>query len=222
VKKSICIFVILLIIEICVAGCSAPSKDESKDLLLLYLKDTYRWLEKEDIEIVKTYSKDSNTVIVMQVGEALCDVTAIKVKNKWVGRQLTCSGTITAPKTAKERIRARNIAAIKKDMETMNKKCPIVENETRIDKVDFNEQTNIMVYYMTLPTVAHADSKMQEEYKTAFHNIFRENYCSDPDIQFLFKLGVSILYNIKANDGGFLAEVPFSKAVCDNTTSGNH
>jgi len=213
VKKSICIFVILLIIEICVAGCSAPSKDESKDLLLLYLKDRYQWLEKEDIEIVKTYSKDSNTVIVMQVGEALCDVTAIKVKNKWVGRQLTCSGTITTPKTAKERIRAKNIAIIKKDAEAFNKKCPFVKDNSRIDKVEFNEQTNTVTFYSTLIDAAHADNKTQEKLKAALI----DNACSNYDLlDACSELGVFLKYHVSANDGGLLFEEVIDKSYCDN------
>jgi len=210
---------VFLFILMCIAGCSGPSKDEARGIALSYFKGMYAWMEKEDIEILKTYSKDSNTIVVLQIGEAICDMTVVKGKDAWLGRQISCGGSITPPKgvNLEERYRAKKIASIKKDIEELNKKCPYfaeIEPNARYDKLEFDEKTNTVIFYKTYINYEHADAKSKNAIKTATNDNLAET-CNSSGMPSLIYDGVSARFHMKAKDGSILHDFTVDKEFCD-------
>jgi hypothetical protein len=84
-------------------ACSAkPDEKTTKNIALQYIKNMSPIeITTDKIKILKSYEKEGNRVMVLQVGGMLCDMPMIKTDKEWVARGISCNGPIFTPEELK-------------------------------------------------------------------------------------------------------------------------
>ena len=95
---------------------------------------------------------------------------------------------------------------------TVNKTTPyMVDKETRLDSVVGINDTFTYFYTLVNYTSKQLNAKKLE---ASLKPSITKNACSQPAMAVFFKNGVTINYNYKGKDGGFVLNISITPATC--------
>ena len=205
----------IVLILFAITGCSnSPSNKEATDLAYSYLSDFTPGIEKNEINILKSYEKEANTIVVVQAGGMLCEMPVIKGKDGWIGRGISCNGQFESPEKAEARRKKVKIAAMIKGVEDLNKKCPFINERNknvRHDKFEFDKTTNTVRRYETYLDIKYAD--VTQQYIKQEEERVLLDACNDSTL--LKDINdVSMEIDVKGNDGKPFIKHIISKDTC--------
>jgi vacuolar-type H+-ATPase subunit H len=202
---------ILLIACVTVLGCSKePSSKDAKKLAQRYLSSRVPGISEEEISILKTFEKDGTTIVVVQAGGMVCDLSVTKGKDGWKAKGISCNGQFEPQEKATERKRSFLIANMKQTVDDLNKKVPTMsaDGTIRTDKYELVNST--VVVYQTNVTANARDmtAKENEDKRTEYLSTACDK------MKEMVTNGINYEYSIKDKDGKPLITHNINNETC--------
>lgn len=192
-------------------GCSkGPSNEVAKKLAQGYLSSMVPGISENEFSILKSFQQEGNTIVVVQAGGMVCNMSVIKGKHGWIAKGISCNGQFEPQEKAAERKRSFMLASMKQAVEELNKKVPTMsaDGKTRNDKYEL--VNNTMVIYQTNVTAKASDMTAKEiEDKRAEYLAIQ---CVK--LKELVSNGISYEYDVKDKDGMPLIKHLINSETC--------
>ena len=198
-----------------VACSKKPSNEVAKKLAQEYLSGMVPGISEEEISVKETVEKEGKTIVVVQAGGMVCDMTVIKGKDGWKTGGVSCNGQFESPEKDADRKRNFMIANMKQSVDELNKKVPTMSADGTLRTDKYELVNNTMVVHQT-NVMANAGAATAKEIEDK-----RADYLSKACVKYkeLVTSGINYEYDVKDKDGKPLIKHLINNETCSKYLS---